>query len=718
MTNIMQVNYKEEMEKSYIDYAMSVIVQRALPDVRDGLKPVHRRILYAMKDLNLEPDKAFKKSARIVGDVLGKYHPHSDVAVYDAMVRLAQDYNINHTLVQGQGNLGSIDGDSPAAMRYTEAKLDPLAMELLKDLDKDVVDFVDNFDNSLKEPEVLPSSFFNLLVNGSTGIAVGMSTNIPPHNLNEVNNACKAYFKNENITDRGLLQYIKGPDFPTGGIITNKSEIKEIYEKGSGLIRIRGVIKEESLSDGRNNLVITEIPYTLAGNKTALVEELVKLITEKKLSEIVDIGDESNRDGIRIVLEVKRGIDLENLKLKLYDLTRLEESFSINMLTIVDGRPEVLSIRELISKYIEFLKEINIRKFNFKKISILKDIEIREGLLKAYSEIDLIIKAIRNSKSRKDIINAFVDSNFENMNINKTDREKIKALKLSKTQAEAILTMQLQRLLTLEEDKIKTELKEILEELEWIDKLLNSPEELNNYLAQNLDEIKKEFGRNRRTKIIDSEESVYEEIEEVITVYALIDRFNYFKLVDETSYNRTNESTLENFNWIVQMKSDEDLWIFGDDGNFYQIKSEDMTITNMGDRGIPLENQGKTLLAINNKSAEYNKFLFGTKNGLVKIVDAKEYITNRRKILSTKLRDDDELIFVGFISVNIKELIIKTENSRKLRINIDDIPNQGRNTLGVRGINLNIGDSVKSFKLSEATDYHKRRRGAKGKIVK
>ena len=717
--NIIKVNYTDEMEQSYIDYAMSVIVQRAIPDLRDGLKPVHRRILYAMNDLNLKPSGPYKKSARIVGDVLGKYHPHGDSSVYEAMVRLSQDFNTNHPLVKGQGNFGSIDGDPAAAMRYTEAKLENLSMTLLRGLDKDIVDFKQNFDNTLKEPEVLPSKFFNLLVNGSTGIAVGMSTNIPPHNLKEVNNGCKAYLNNPSISNKALLKYIKGPDFPTGGEIINKEEIPKIYETGSGRIRIRAKLELEDLKGGRKNIVITEIPYTFAGNKTRLIENIIELVNDRKLDELSDVRDESSKDGTRIVLEVKKGVNVEKLKLKLFNTTRLEDTVTVNFLSIFENKPVVLSLKEMIGHYSDFLLESYRREFSYDLRNLEKDQEIKLGLIRAYDLIDLIIEIIRGSKTKKDVFNCLVKGDTDPIKFkSKASRKTASSLNFSKIQAEAIMKMQLQQLVGLELDLLREELGKIEEKIAELKKLLGDRDSLVDYAIEELETIKKDFSRPRRTKIsqIDEEEDYKEEII-VEDVYALIDRFNYIKVVDEQSYVRSNEETLESYSHIVKLKNTDNICYFADDGNFYQIKIEDLPVSKMKDRGLPLDNSLTILHLDSKENLAGRELLFTTKLGLVKRVDFEEFDTIRRQILATKLNDDDKLLDVSPIDEELKEIVLTTHNRRFIRFNIHEISKQKRNAMGVIGINLNQEDYLVKVELTGETELDKRNRGAKGALL-
>lgn len=720
---IIQVDYKEEMEKSYIDYAMSVITGRALPDIRDGLKPVHRRILYTMKELGNFPDKPYKKSARIVGDALGKYHPHGDSSVYDAMVRLAQDFNMLMPLVEGHGNFGSIDGDSAAAMRYTEARLSPVAMEMLQDLEKDVVDFRPNFDNTLKEPEVLPSKFPNLLVNGSSGIAVGMATNIPPHNLTEVINASIALIDRPNITTKGLMSFIEGPDFPTGGIVSNKDDLFKIYDTGKGKIRIRARLEIEDASYGRKNVVVTEIPYTLSGNKTKLIEDMIKLVDEKKLDEVVEIRDESSKDGMRIVIEVKKGVDIDNFINKLYKLTKLEDVFSVNFLAIANGKPEVFSLKEILKYYLEFLKEINIRKIKYELKGEKDRKEVLEGLIKATDVIDLIIEIIKGSKDVATVKRCLVNGETDGIKF-KTKKSEKEASKLlfTEKQADAILSMQLQRLVGLEINKLNKEYKKVVETIDYLEMLINNENELKKYIKSDLRRIRDKYGKKRKTSIENLETNYSEEkVIQEEDIYVLIDRFNYLKIIDEQSYVRTNEETLKEYKKVIKMKNTDKLCIFTDDGNFHQIKIIDIPISKVRDKGTPIDNlcninKSQILLILPLEELKHN-IVFITSKGLVKQVDNKEYVTNRSTILATKLNDDDKLIGVKALTEEDKEIVLKTKGNRQIRFILDEIPIQKRNAKGVIGINLNIDDVVEKYEITPETNENKMRRGAKGAVV-
>lgn len=716
MTNVQTIKYEDEMKKSYIDYSMSVIMQRALPDVRDGLKPVHRRILYAMREIGNYHDKPHKKSARIVGDVLGKYHPHGDSSVYDAMVRLAQDFNMRAPLVDGHGNFGSIDGDSAAAMRYTEARLSPLAMELLRDLDIGVVDMMPNFDNTLKEPKLLPTRFPNLLVNGSSGIAVGMATNIPPHNLKEVIDATMKLIDNPNLSTVQIMKHIQGPDFPTGGIVANKEELKEIYETGRGKIKIRAKIERDT--ESKKNLVITEIPYTLAGNKTKIIEDIIKLMTERKLDEVSDIYDESSKDGLRIVIEPKRGANLDSLTKKLYKLTKLEDTFGVNLLAVKEKKPISFSLKEMLQEYVEFLKEIHKKRLQYELGKLENRNEIVDGLIRATDVIDLIIEIIRGSKELKTVKDCLVNGNTEGINFKSKKSEKdAKKLLFTENQATAILTMQLQRLIGLELEKLEKEKEGLERGIGEINTILSTEENFHNHIKEDLKRIKKSYGSNRRTQIDELEEIELPKDEAPVEeVFALVDKFNYLKLVDATSYNRMNQ---EGYEQVIPVMSNDFIKIFTNDGMMYQIKVEDLELSKSKDRGTPIDvlAPGLDTQKIILIDSGFDKVLFSTLKGYIKCVEASEFETRNKITKATKLADDDVVIGVTPIKEEDKEVVIITKENRELRFNLDEVPVQKKTAVGVVGMNLNAGDEVLRVTLEGETEEKKRRRGAKG-IVK
>ena len=511
--NVIATDYADVMQKSYIDYAMSVIISRALPDVRDGLKPVQRRTLYDMYELGIRYDRPYRKCARIVGDTMGKYHPHGDSSIYEALVVMAQDFKKGKTLVDGHGNFGSIEGDGAAAMRYTEARLEKLTQEVfLADLDKNVVDFMPNFDETEKEPQVLPVKIPNLLVNGADGIAVGMATSIPPHNLGEVVDAVKAYIKNNDISVKGLMRYLKGPDFPTGGLVVNKDDLLNIYETGSGKLRLRGKVEVEKVKGGRQQLVITEIPYTMIGaNIGKFLNDVASLVETKKTTDIVDISNQSSKEGIRIVLELKKDADVENLTNMLYKKTRLEDTFGVNMLAVADGRPETLSLKQVIEHHVDFVFEVTTRKYKTLLGKELEKKEIQEGLIKACDVIDLIIEILRGSKSRDQVKKCLVEGITEGIKFKSKASEKAaKNLKFTENQATAILEMRLYRLIGLEIEALQAEYDQTMKNIASYEDILNNYDSMCEVIIEELDGIKKEYSTKRRTVIENAEEAVYE----------------------------------------------------------------------------------------------------------------------------------------------------------------------------------------------------------------
>ena len=710
---IIKVDYEDEMRKSYIDYAMSVIVQRAIPDVRDGFKPVQRRVLYAMDELSLTPDKQYRKSARIVGDTMGKYHPHGDSSIYDAMVRMSQDFNMLLPLVDGHGNFGSIDGDSPAAMRYTEARLSKIAMEVLKDMDKGIVDYRDNFDGSLKEPVVLPTKFPNLLVNGASGIAVGMKTDIPPHNLSEVINACKAYLDNEEITIPQIMKYIKGPDFPTGGIIVNKSELKNIYETGSGKIKVRAKIVTEDAGHGKTNLVVTEIPYSSTGNKTKLIEGIIELVKDRKLDEVTDVRDESSMEGIRIVIEAKRGVNIDNLINKLYSKTKLEDNVPVNFLAIVNKQPKLLNVKEIIKHFIDFQKEINIRKYQHLLDKSLEREEIVQGLIKAQDMIDLIIEILRGSDSRKTAKECMIYGKTDNIKF-KTKKSQIQASKLNFTenQANAILEMRLQNLIGLELQKLKDELGEITSNIAEYRKILSNESDLKAVIKNDLEKIKKQYGKKRKTEIDEIVQEEYKEEFVIEDLYILIDRFGYIKAVDTQTYNRCSEDTLNEFNTILKALNTDKVCIFTAEGNLHQIKVLDIPIGKIKDKGVPIDTisniaKEEPVLITTFDEIKDKKLLFATKLGYIKIVDGMEFESVRRNISSTKLIDGDSVKMVTPIDDTISHITMVTEDNCILRFERSEVPEQKRIAVGVITLKLKDNDKIANIYLTQPDENRK-----------
>ena len=579
-SQIIRTEYSDLMKKSYIDYAMSVIIARALPDVRDGLKPVQRRTLYDMYELGIRCDRPYRKCARIVGDTMGKYHPHGDSSIYEALVVMAQDFKKGQVLVDGHGNFGSIEGDGAAAMRYTEARLTKFTQEVcLADLDKNVIDFGPNFDETEKEPLVLPVRVPNLLVNGAEGIAVGMATSIPTHNLGEVIDAVKAYMKNSAVSTRQLMKYIKGPDFPTGGIVVNKDDLPNIYETGQGKIKIRGRVEVEELKGGKKQLVITEIPYTMIGTGIGkFLNDVAGLVESKKTTDIVDISNQSSKEGIRIVLELKKGADVENLKNMLYKKTRLEDTFGVNMLAVADGRPETLSLKQIIEHHVDFQFELATRKYTTLLEKEREKSEVQEGLIKACDVIDLIIEILRGSKSVKDAKACLVNGVTDNITFKSPRSKKMAALlRFTERQAAAILEMRLYRLIGLEIEALIKEHEETLKNIARYEDILNNYDSMAGVIIEDLDRFKKEYGRKRRTAIENAAEAVFEEkkIEEQEVVF-LMDRFGYAKTVDVSVYERNKEAADSESRYVVHCMNTGKLCIFTDAGRMHQVRVLDL----------------------------------------------------------------------------------------------------------------------------------------------
>ena len=656
--NVIATDYADVMQKSYIDYAMSVIISRALPDVRDGLKPVQRRTLYDMYELGIRYDRPYRKCARIVGDTMGKYHPHGDSSIYEALVVMAQDFKKGKTLVDGHGNFGSIEGDGAAAMRYTEARLEKLTQEVfLADLDKNVVDFMPNFDETEKEPQVLPVKIPNLLVNGADGIAVGMATSIPPHNLGEVVDAVKAYIKNNDISVKGLMRYLKGPDFPTGGLVVNKDDLLNIYETGSGKLRLRGKVEVEKVKGGRQQLVITEIPYTMIGaNIGKFLNDVASLVETKKTTDIVDISNQSSKEGIRIVLELKKDADVENLTNMLYKKTRLEDTFGVNMLAVADGRPETLSLKQVIEHHVDFVFEVTTRKYKTLLGKELEKKEIQEGLIKACDVIDLIIEILRGSKSRDQVKKCLVEGITEGIKFKSKASEKAaKNLKFTENQATAILEMRLYRLIGLEIEALQAEYDQTMKNIASYEDILNNYDSMCEVIIEELDGIKKEYSTKRRTVIENAEEAVYEEKKmEETEVCFLMDRFGYMRLIDKNAYERNKEAAHAENKFVFTCMNTDKICIFTDMGRMHSIKVADIPLVRFRDKGTPADNlsnydssQEQILYVAPAGQVKLSTRLFVTKTSMCKLVAGEEFDVAKRTIASTKLGEEDQLIFVG-----------------------------------------------------------------------
>ena len=706
---IIRTEYSDLMQKSYIDYAMSVIIARALPDVRDGLKPVQRRTLYDMYELGIRYDRPYRKCARIVGDTMGKYHPHGDSSIYDALVVMSQDFKKGMPLVDGHGNFGSIEGDGAAAMRYTEARLQKVTQEtFLADLDKDVVDFVPNFDETEKEPRVLPVRLPNLLVNGSDGIAVGMATSIPPHNLGEVIDAAKAYLKNPELSTEKLLELMPGPDFPTGGIVVNKDELAAIYESGTGKIRIRGRVEVEKLKGGREQLVITEIPYPMIGaNIAKFLNDIAGLVESKKAPEITDISNQSSKEGIRIVLELKKGADTENLKNMLYKKTRLEDTFGVNMLAVADGKPETLSLRRILEYYIEFQYELTTRKYRTLLAKEQEKREIQEGLIKACEVIDLIIEILRGSKNIKDAKACLTVGVTEGIRF-KSEASKKRAAKLRFTerQAQAILEMRLYRLIGLEIQALLDENQKTLKNIAEYEDILENHASMTRVILRDMEAIKKSYARPRRTAIENAEAAVFEEkkVEEMPVMF-LMDRFGYAKTIDRTVYERNREAADTENKYVFSCMNTGRICIFTDTGKLHTVKVPDLPFGKFREKGVPIDNLGnfssseEQIVGIGSmEDFGQHKLLFATRQGMLKIVDGNEFETKMKTMAATKLNEGDELLLAEVID-GTEQVVLQSRGGYFLRFDISEIPEKKKGAAGVRGMRLGEKDELEAVYL-------------------
>ena len=702
---IIRTEYSEVMQKFYIDYAMSVIIARALPDVRDGLKPVQRRTLYDMHELGIRYDKPYRKCARIVGDTMGKYHPHGDTSIYDALVVMAQDFKKGMALVDGHGNFGSIEGDGAAAMRYTEARLQKVTQEaFLADLDKDVVDFVPNFDETEKEPEVLPVKLPNLLVNGSEGIAVGMATSIPPHNLGEVIDAVKAYMKNSKMSDDDLLEYIQGPDFPTGGIVTNKDELKTIYATGQGKIKLRGRVEfEKGKGSQKDRLVITEIPYTMIGaNIGKFLNDVYTLVETKKTNDIIDISNQSSKEGIRIVLELRKNADVEQLKNLLYKKTRLEDTFGVNMLAVADGRPETLSLKSVIEYYLDFQYEITTRKYRTMLRKEMEKKEIQEGLIKACDVIDLIIEILRGSKNIKQAKECLINGTTEGINFkSKASMKAAAQLHFTENQASAILEMRLYKLIGLELEALMKEHDTTLKNIAEYTDILENHSSMSRVILRELEAIKKNYARPRRTSIENVSEAVYIEkkIEEMSVIF-MMDRFGYARSVDVPTFERNKEAAVNENKYIVQCMNTGKICIFTTAGRMHTIKLKDVPFGRFRDKGTPIDNISnydskiESMVYVDDLAQVIShRLVFGTKMGYFKVVAGTEFDVAKRTIAATKLGDGDELVGIADMD-ELHTIVLQTHQGYFLKFQGEEIPEKKKGAAGVLGIRLGDDDYI------------------------
>ena len=718
---IVKAEYSDLMQKSYIDYAMSVICQRALPDVRDGLKPVQRRVLFAMNELGLNYDKPHRKSARIVGDTMGKYHPHGDSSIYEDLVVLEQDFKKGMALVDGHGNFGSIEGDGAAAMRYTEAKLKKFTQDVyLSDLDKDVVDFVPNFDETEKEPEVLPVRVPNLLINGAEGIAVGMTTSIPPHNLAEVIDAMKAYMDDPDITVKELMKHVQGPDFPTGGLVVNQKDLLSIYETGVGKIRVRGKVEleEGKKRSERDRLVISEIPYTMIGAGIGkFISDVFSLIETRQTSDIVDVSNESSKEGIRIVLELKKNADVEALKNLLYKKTKLEDTFGVNMLAIANGRPETLSLKDIIAHHMRFQYQINQRKYTTLLNKELEQKEIKEGLIKACDIIDLIIEIIRGSKNVKEVKACLVNGETGNINFkSKKSKDAASKLRFTERQATAILEMRLYKLIGLEILALNKEYEEILARIAQYQDILTNPDAMARVIKKDLDRIKKEYSLPRKTEILNAKEAVIVEkpVEEQL-VYFLMDRFGYVRLIDAATMERNRETVEKEEKYMIPCSNLDRICIFTKEGTMHQLKLSDVPLGKLRDKGTPVDNlcnfdSSKENIAalVPLKELMGSWLLFVTEKAMIKMVETDEFIVSKRTIASTKLAENDKVLavvhFPGMAYTGEDTIVLKSRDGFFLRFPMEQISVKKKSAVGVRGMKLNEDDEIQEIYFPEKMD--------------
>ena len=731
--NLVNVNLTKEMKTSFIDYAMSVIVARALPDVRDGLKPVHRRILYGMNELGVTPDKPHKKSARITGDVMGKYHPHGDYSIYEAMVRMAQWWSYRYMLVDGHGNFGSMDGDGAAAQRYTEARMSKIALEMLRDINKNTVDFVDNYDANEREPLVLPARFPNLLVNGATGIAVGMATNIPPHNLGETIDAVKLVMDNPEVTTKDLMEVLPGPDFPTGALVMGKSGIHKAYETGKGSIVLRSRTEIEETKTGRERIVVTEFPYMV--NKTKVHEHIVRLVQEKRIEGITAVRDESNREGVRFVIEVKRDASANVILNNLFKMTQMQTNFGFNMLAIQNGVPKILSLRQILDAYIEHQKEVVVRRTRFDKEKAEARAHILEGLLIALDHIDEVIRIIRASETDAE-----------------AQAELMSKFKLSERQSQAILDMRLRRLTGLERDKIQSEYDDLLALIADLADILAKPERVSQIIKDELDEVKRKFGDQRRTELMVGEvlsledEDLIEESDVLIT----LSNKGYIKRLDQDEFTAqkrggrgvqgTGVKDDDFVRELVSTSTHDHLLFFTNKGRVYRLKGYEIPEYGRTAKGLPIVNllkldEGESIQTIINVESERSDdayLFFTTRHGIVKRTSVKEFANIRQNGLKAlNLKDEDELINV-LLTEEDTDIIIGTKFGYAVRFNQSAVRGMSRIATGVKGVNLREGDTVvgasvitdqdevliiteKGYgKRTVATEYPTKGRGGKG----
>ncbi len=719
---VVEVEYSDVMQKSYIDYSMSVATGRAIPDVRDGLKPVQRRILYDMGELGLSSGKDYRKVARVVGDTMGKYHPHGDSSIGGALVIMAQDFKEGQVLVDGHGNFGSIEGDPAAAARYIECRLTPFAEDVfLKDLKENIVDFVPNYDQSEEEPAVLPAKLPNVLINGSEGIAVGMVTSMPTHNVGEVIDTAIYALDHPDASTAELLEILHGPDFPTGGIVANKSDLLSIYETGTGRLKLRGRIEVEQEKGGREKLVVTEIPYTMIGDGIQkFLQNVADLVDDKVLTDIVDISNQSSKEGIRIVLDLRKGADIENVKAILYKKTRLEDTFGCNFMVICNGKPETMSLQGIFEEYADFQYELSTRKHRNLLKKAEKKREIDEGLLKAIDVIDTIVEVIRGSQYVKQAKECLMTGKIDGIRFRTKKAEKqAQMLEFTELQADSILDLRLARLVGLELDVIQKDYDSILKDIKRYNKILDSHAEMTKVIKSELVSLKEKYAVPRKTVIEDAEEIVIQEKpEEILPVEVLIDRFGYIKCVDAALYDKDPDK-FEGSKYLFRTETDKKLLVFTEEGRCHSLKVRDIPFGKAKDKGIPLDNisgydsrteQIVTILALD-ATAEKKEIIFVSSDALVKRVSLAEFDVSRKSVDSTKLLEGAKV--VAMIPYTGKTLMLVSEKGYSIRFQQDEIPQQGKGARGAMGMKLEEGDRITEVKEDGLIRLSKR--GGKGK---
>ena len=711
--DIINIDYIDEMQKSYIDYSMSVILDRAIPDVRDGLKPVHRRILWAMKLLGLKNSGPYKKSARIVGETMGKFHVHGDSSIYGAMVHMAQDWCYLHPLVDGHGNFGSIEGDGWAAQRYTESRLSKISEELyLADIDKGIVDFRDNFDNSEVEPTVLPVQIPNILISGTEGIAVGMASKMPTHNLGEVVDACVAMLDNPKITTEGLMQYIKGPDFATGGIVSNASELLSFYESGQGKIRVRGKVEIENGDKGKINIVITEIPYTMIGAIDKFMDTVADMVRNKTMPDVTDIRNLSGKEGIKIVVELKKGADVQQNINLLYKKAKLEDTFGYNALLLNDGTPQQMSLQEIIKEFLEFYKETTTKKYQYLLDRELKQKEVKEGLVIAIDCIDAIIEALRGAKTAQVVKDCLMTGCINDIKFKTKAAEKVASkFCFTEVQANAILDMKLQRLIGLELDILVDELKRHEKNIAEYNALLNSKTKMKNHLKSCLLDTKKKYAKERKTEIIDADKIIIQkqEVPEE-DVYVLINRFNYIKTIDENTFERNKENIPNDYKYCICISNRDKVALFSDSAKCYFIKVLDIPLGKYNDKGVPIEQLSdfmseETLLYVNAYEEMLHKeLLFITQKGMVKRVPGTEFESSKRTVNTSRINDGDKLFNVIEYDGDKSDILIISNKKLSIRFKISEISVLKKNSVGVCAYKLPNDESVMYCDIGNPSD--------------